>query len=64
MANGLIGVLNDEKTTDEQIRQKIKALLDARNKAREELRQTRRELREILTDPRQEAILVIMQILD
>lgn len=60
----LITILEDDKTTDEQIKKKMDDLQQVREKAEIELAQTRRELRELLNGPRQEAVLMIMRILD
>ena len=55
--------LENEKSTAEDIKAKLTALREAREKAREELAQARESLREILTQ-RQEAQLVLMDFLD
>ena len=60
----LIDLLEDEKSTDEQIRKKIDALHQARQKARETLPQAKKELAEVLTTPRQEAIFLIRGCID
>ena len=60
----LIDLLEDEKSTDEQIRKKIDALQQARQKAREALPQAKKELAEVLTNTRQEAIFLIMGYID
>jgi hypothetical protein len=64
IAEELIDLLEDEKSTDEQIRKKINALQQAREKAREALPQAKKELADILTTPRQEAIFLIMGHID
>lgn len=60
----LIDLLEDENSTDEQIRKKIDSLQQARDKARKELPQAKKELAEVLTTPRQEAIFLIMGHID
>ncbi len=60
----LVNLMNDPDAKDEQIRQKTAALQEARDKAKAQLRQARRELREVLNSPRQEAVLLIMGVLD
>jgi len=60
----LIDLLEDEKSTDEQIRNKIDALQQAREKAREALPEAKKELAAVLTTPRQEAIFLIMGHID
>jgi hypothetical protein len=56
--------LENEKSTDEQIRKKIYALQKAREKAREALPEAKKELAEVLTTPRQEAIFLIRGYID
>jgi hypothetical protein len=60
----LIDVLEDEKSTDEQIRQKMNALEKVRDNARKELAQIGRELAALPLTPRQEAIFLIMGYID
>ena len=60
----LIDLLENEKSTDEQIRKKIYALQKAREKAREALPEAKKELAEVLTTPRQEAIFLIRGYID
>jgi predicted HAD superfamily Cof-like phosphohydrolase len=60
----LIDLLEDEKSTDEQIRKKIDALHQAREKAREALPEAKKELSAVLTTQRQEAIFLIMGDID
>lgn len=60
----LVGLLEDEKSKDEEIRRKIDALQQVRDKARKELPEARRELAAVLTNPRQEAIFLIMGCID
>ena len=60
----LINLLEDEKSTDQQIRKKIDNLQQVREKAREALTQAKKELTEILTTPRQEAIFLILGHID
>jgi len=64
IAEELIDLLEDEKSTDEQIKKKIDALQQARDKAREALLQAKKELAEVLTTPRQEAIFLIRGYID
>jgi len=59
----LSSVLEDADATPEQIAEKMAALRRAREQARQELQQARQELREGL-DPRREAALALMGILD
>ena len=60
----LIDLLENEKSTDESIRIKIDALQRAREKAREALPQAKKELAEVLTTLRQEAIFLILGRID
>lgn len=60
----LTDLLEDEHSTDEQIRQQIHALQQAREKAREALPQSKKELAAVLTTRRQEAIFLIMGYID
>lgn len=63
-ADELMSVLEDAQATEQQIKQKMDALQRARDKARRQLPEARRELREVLNGPRQEAILTITRVLD
>jgi hypothetical protein len=63
IAEELVDLLEDKDATDEQIKQKMNALEQARYKARRELAKARQELRKELT-PRQEAILLMLRALD
>lgn len=56
-------LLQDKNSDPEKIGQKMVALRQAREKAREQLAKVRQELREIL-DSRQEAKLVLLEVLD
>ncbi len=60
----LIRLVEDDKTTDEQIRKKMEDLQQVRESAEIQLAEARRELREGLSGPRQEAVLLIMRVLD
>jgi len=60
----LIDLLEDEKSRDEQIRNKINELQQARKKAREALPQAKKELAVVLTTPHQEAIFLILGQID
>lgn len=64
IAEELIDLLEDEKSTDEQIRKKIDALQQARQKAREALPEARKELAKVLMTTRQQAIFLIMGYID
>jgi hypothetical protein len=56
-------VLDNKDATADQIAAKLKALREARDKAKQELASAQKDLKEILT-PRQEAVLVNMSMLD
>ncbi len=56
-------LLQDKNSEPEKIKQKMVALRQAREKAREQLAKVRQELREILNS-RQEAKLVLLEVLD
>lgn len=60
----LIDLLRQEDARDEELRQKIDALQQVREKARKELPKARRELAALLTTPRQEAVFLIMGRID
>jgi len=60
----LIDLLEDENSKKEEIRRKIDALQQARDRAREALPKARRELAAVLTSPRQEAIFLLMGRID
>ena len=64
IVEALTDLLEDENSTDEQIRKKIDALQQAREKPRKALPQARKELAEVLTNSRQEAIFLIMGHID
>lgn len=60
----LIDLLEDEKSTDEVIRQKLDALQKAAVEARNQLPKARMELKKVLTSPRQEAIFLLLGYID
>ena len=60
----LIDLLEDENSTDEQIRKKIYALQHVRDNNRKAFSEAKKELAEVLTTPRQEAIFLIMGYID
>jgi hypothetical protein len=60
----LIELLEDEKSTDEAIREKIDALQQFREKARKALPKAKQELSKVLTTPRQEAIFLVNGYID
>jgi len=60
----LIDLLEDENAKDEEIRQKIDALQQAREKARKQLPEARKEMAKVLTSPRQEAVFLLMGDID
>ncbi len=60
----LIDLLNDDNAKDEAIRQKIEALQQARAKARQALPQAKQTLRHTLTSRRQEAVFLLMGLID
>jgi len=60
----LIDVLEDENSKDEEIRKKMDALQQFREKAQRELAKAKQELRDVLTSPRQEAVFLIMGSID
>lgn len=60
----LIDLMRQESASDEEIRQKIDALQQAREKARKELPKAKQELAALLTTPRQEAVLLLMGYID
>ncbi len=64
IADEIVGLLEDEKSKDEEIRRKIDALQQVREKARKELPEVGKELAALLTNPRQEAIFLIMGYID
>ena len=64
IVEALTDLLENEKSTDEQIRKKIDALQQAREKPRKALPLAKKELAEALTNTRQEAILLIMGYID
>lgn len=60
----LIDLLENENSKDEEIRKKIDALQQVREKARKELAALGRELAPLLTTARQEAVFLIMGYID
>ncbi|MFH1716687.1 MAG: hypothetical protein ABIF19_05005 [Planctomycetota bacterium] len=60
----LIDLLEDKNSKDEQIREKMDALQQVRDKARKELAQVEQELAAVPMTPRQEAIFLIMEWID
>ncbi len=60
----LIDLLEDENSKDEGIRKKMDALQQFRENARRELPKAKQELRDVLTNPRQEAVLLLMGYID
>jgi hypothetical protein len=64
IAEELIELLEDEKSTDEAIKQKIDALQQFREKARKALPMAKQELSKVLTTPRQEAVFILMGYID
>jgi len=61
--SGLVTVLENEEAEAKEIKEKLTALREAREKVKEELAKAQAELREIVT-VRQEAQLVLMGLLD
>lgn len=62
-AQDLSTVLESKESKPEDVKAKLTALRQARDKARQEITKAQGELREIVT-PRQEAVLVMMNVLD
>ena len=60
----LIDLVRQENSSDEELRSKIDALQQVREKARKELPKARRELAAVLTTPRQEAVFLVMGRID
>ena len=60
----LIDLLEDDNAGDQAIRKKIDALQQARAKARQELPRTRQALRNTLTTRHQEAVFLLMGLID
>ena len=60
----LIDLLEDDKSTDELIREKIDALQQARESAQKTLSKARQELAATLTTPRQEAVFLLLGHID
>ena len=64
IADELIDLLENENAKDEEIRRKIDALQQAREKAKKELTKAKQELKEVITTPRQEAVFLLMGYID
>jgi endo-alpha-1,4-polygalactosaminidase (GH114 family) len=60
----LIDVLENENSKDEEIRRKIHALQQARDKAKGQLPKARQELRKVLTTAHQEAVFLLLGCID
>ena len=60
----LVDLLRREDTTEEELRKKIDALQQAREKARKEWPKAKQELAATLTTPRQEAVLLLLGFID
>lgn len=60
----LIDLVRQENPSDEELRQRIDALQQVREKARKELPKARRELAAALATPRQEAVFLLMGYID
>jgi len=60
----LVDLVRRQDSTDEEVRKEIDALQQARDKARRERPQARRELAAALTTPRQEAVFLLMGDID
>lgn len=64
IADALADLLEDPNSTDQQIREKIDALQQARENARKALPKAKQELAAVLTTPRQEAIFLLKGSID
>jgi len=60
----LIGLLRQEKPDEKELRKRIDALQQARERARKELPKDKRELAAVLTTPRQEAVFLLLGYID
>ncbi len=60
----LIDLMRRKNASDEELREKIDALQQVREKARKELPRARREMAAVLTTPRQEAVFLLMGRID
>ena len=60
----LINLLEDENSKDGEIRKKMDALQQFREKARKEFAKVGQELAAVLTSPRQEAVLLLIGYID
>jgi hypothetical protein len=60
----LIDLMRQEDPSDEELRQKIDALQQVREKARKKLPKAKRELAAVLTTPRQEAVFLLLGYID
>jgi len=64
IADELVGLLEDKNSKDELIRKKIDELQKVREQAKKEFPKAKKELAEALTNPRQEAIFLILGHID
>ena len=64
IADELIDLLEDENAKDKEIRRKIDALQQAREKAKKELPKAKQKLAAVLTSPRQRAVFLLMGPID
>jgi len=64
IAEELIDLLENESSKDEEIRRKIDALQQVRDKAKGQLPKARQELRKVLTTDRQEAVFLLLGCID
>jgi hypothetical protein len=60
----LIDLMRQEDPSDEELRQKIDALQQVREKARKKFPKAKRELAAVLTTPRQEAVFLLLGYID
>ena len=60
----LVNLIRDENSSDEDIRKKIDELQKIREQSLEELPKVEKELAELLTTPRQEAIFLLLGYID
>ncbi len=64
IADELIDLMRKERAKEKEIRLKIDALQQVREKAKKELPKAKQELAAVLTTPRQEAVLLLMGYID
>jgi hypothetical protein len=64
LVDDLIDLLEDEKSTNKAIRQKLEALQKVADAARNQLPKARMELEKVLTSPRQEAVFLLLGFID